>query len=104
MTDDWKQLHANEAEKALTHPLVLNVIEEFMDNVGLANKGLPAYGIRKVAFYAATVARAQTLGFDPDLLRYSAEEGNQAQLELAERLVRQNVPVTIVVVDPEVVE
>ena len=74
---DWKLQHANEAEKALEHDLVKYVMEELLDNLGLTGQALPAYGVRKVAIYAAQVARAQALGFDPELLRLSNEEVNE---------------------------
>lgn len=92
-TADWKNQHANEPSASIKHQLVENVIEEFMDNINLADKGLPAYGIRKVAHYAAMVARADALGFDPNLLRMSNEEATSHQLELAARAVVAGVPV-----------
>jgi hypothetical protein len=52
---DWKNVHANAAHEAVEHSIVERVIAEFMDNVGIADSGLPAYGIRKVAHYAVWV-------------------------------------------------
>lgn len=73
MTSDWKEHHANEAGKAWTHPMVERVMQEYADNMGFdAKVGLPAYGMMKIAMYAAQVARAQALGFDPELLRLTA--------------------------------
>lgn len=90
---DWKNQHANEASASIKHELVDGAIEEFMDNIGLADKGLPAYGIRKVAHYAAMVARAHALGFDPNLLRMTDDEATSHQLDLAARAVVAGVPV-----------
>lgn len=96
MNTDWKNDHANAASKSIKHELVEGVIDEFMDNVGLANTGLPAYGIRKVALYAAQVARAEALGFDPNLLRMTAAESDSHQLELAARAVALGIPVQMI--------
>jgi superfamily II DNA or RNA helicase len=96
---DWKEKHATEASASIKHELVEGVIEEFMGNVGLADKGLPAYGIRKVAHYAAMVARAHALGFDPNLLRMTNEEATSEQLKLAATAVTLGVPVHMI--DPE---
>lgn len=89
---EWKKVHANEAEKALEHPLVKDVIAEFMDNVGIPDEGLPHYGIR----YVASVARAETLGFDPDLLRLTPEEAMSNQLRLAAEAALRGVPVRLI--------
>lgn len=97
MTDpDWKQLHANAADETLRHPLVVGVMAELRGNLGVSDDGLPAYGIAKVAHYAAQVARAQALGFDPELLRMTPDEANSAQMELAAAAVFAGVPVTLV--------
>lgn len=90
--NEWKNTHANQAQTAVSHALVEGVIEEFMDNIGIADQGLPSYGVRKVAHYAAMVARAQALGFDPDLLRLSNSEATSLQLELAAQAVSSGVP------------
>lgn len=100
MTDDWKNHHANESGKAWTHPMVERVMQEYADNMGFdAKVGLPAYGMMKVAMYAAQVARAQALGFDPELLRLSSDEANSAQLDLAAEAVMRGVPVFMVEID-----
>lgn len=82
---DWRDDHADEASKSIEHELVEDVIEEFMDNIGLKDKGLPAYGIRKVALYAAQVARADALGFDPNLLRSTEDEIKKDKREIADQ-------------------
>ena len=99
MTSDEKQAFANEAEKALDHPLVRDVIEEFADNMGFALEGLPFYGIMKVAMYTATVARAQALGIDPDELRHTPEEADAAMLRKMHAAVDAGVPTMVVVTD-----
>jgi len=101
MSTDWKNDHANAANASIEHELVEGVIEEFMDNIGLADKGLPAYGIRKVARYAAMVARAHALGFDPNLLRMSNSEATSHQLDLAARAVALGIPVHMIEADPD---
>lgn len=73
---DWKAQHGVDSEKALDHELVVAVMAELRENLGVSDTGLPAYGIRKVAYYAASVARAQALGFDPNLLRITDSEAN----------------------------
>jgi hypothetical protein len=96
MSDDWKQQHATEAEKALEHPIVASAIAELRDNLGISeNSPLPAYGIVKVATYAAQVARAQALGIDPEALRLTADEVRSEMLRLAAEAAFDGVPVDI---------
>lgn len=88
MTDDWKQKLAEDADGALKHDLVTSVIDEYIDNMSPVvdlSKGLPRYGLTKIAHYVAIVARAQALGIDPDLVRLSATEANKQMLALAKR-------------------
>ncbi|MFP7833113.1 hypothetical protein [Marisediminicola sp. LYQ134] len=93
MHADWKDHHANEAAKALDHPLVEDVINELAENLGVdPEKGLPAYGMRKVALYAAQVARAQTLGIDPEALRMTPDEANSHMLALAAEATFKGIP------------
>lgn len=89
---DWKQHHADEASKAVNHPLVQDVMAEFADNMGIALEGLPKWGLTKIAMYAAQVARAQALGFDPDLLRLDPAEANSQLLRLAAEATWRGVP------------
>lgn len=89
---DWKQDHADAAETALEHGLVQRVIEEFADNMGFNLEGLPKYGMFKVASTVAQVARAQALGFDPDLLRLSDEEADVRMLKVARMAVAAGKP------------
>ena len=93
---DWKQLHANESEKAIQHPVVQDAIDELLFNLGRKRDSLPHYGISKVASYAAQVARAQALGIDPDLLRQTDDEADQAMRDLARRATEAKVPVWVV--------
>lgn len=101
MTDptDWKQHHANEAEKAVVHPIVEDAADEFADNMGFKREGLPGHGLMKVASYAAQVARAQALGFDPELLLMSAEESDASALRLARLAAQAGKPVWLIVAD-----
>jgi hypothetical protein len=92
---DWKQQHANEAEKALDHALVKNVIEEQMQNLGTDN-ALVRYGLTKIAMYAASVARAQALGIDPDELRHTPEEARASLQARARAAVGAGVPTLLV--------
>lgn len=90
---DWKQRHADESCKALEHPLVVEVMKEFADNMGFKLEGLPRYGLKKVAMYAAQVARAQALGIDPDDLRSTPEEAEAQMLRKARLFVKAGKPV-----------
>lgn len=93
---EWKSAHMDASGKAVDHELVVGVIEELIENLGVGLDGLPAYGIRKVARYAAAVARAQALGFDPNLLRITADEHRTYALELAEKAALLGIPVHII--------
>lgn len=96
MADNWKDHHADEAGKALDTRLVQEVMEEFAGNMGFKLDGLPKYGLMKVAMYAAQVARAQALGFDPELLVMSDEEADQAGLALARSAVAAGKPTWVI--------
>lgn len=100
MSDDWREIHMGASGRALQHPLVRDVMDEYADNMGFDQKGLPWYGLSKVARYVAAVARAEALGFDPDLLRLSRDEANSAQMTLAAELVLRGVPTFIMPTDP----
>lgn len=89
---DWKQHHADEAEKAVIHDLVAGVIDEQMDNLNRSDP-LARYGLMKIAHYAATVARAQALGFDPELLKVTASEAESEQLRVAAEATLRGIPV-----------
>jgi hypothetical protein len=93
---DWKQRHANDADKALRHPLVEGVIDEQLMNLGREGDSLARYGLSKIAHYAAQVARAQALGFDPELLTLTPDEANRALMERAAAMVFAGVPTTII--------
>ena len=88
---DWKQKHANESDKTLAHEIVRGVIDELMGNLsmfGIKNDdALVRLGLNKVAMYAAQVSRAQALGFDPNTLRMTPDEANEALIRQAERIV-----------------
>lgn len=96
---DWKEAHANHAREALDHELVQEVMDELAGNLGEVGNSLVEYGIEKVALYAAQVARAQALGFDPDLLRLSSEEADEESLRLARAAVEAGKPVFLI--DPK---
>lgn len=89
---DWKQAHADACTAAVDHPLVKEIRDELAENLGVRGQALPEYGIAKVASYAAQVARAQALGFDPDLLRLSDDEAEAAVLALARQAVATGKP------------
>lgn len=93
---DWKNAHANASGPAMEHPLVVRAMEEFAGNMGFDFEGLPRYGLMKIAMYAAQVARAQALGFDPDLLRLSDEESETQQLALARAAVALGKPTWVI--------
>lgn len=81
------------ANTVIAHELVVDVMAELRGNLGVADQGLPAYGISKVAHYTAMVAIAQTLGIDPDLLRLTNEQANSELLRIAAEAVALGIPV-----------
>lgn len=98
---DWKLHHANESEKAFQQPLVKSCVDEFVENmranVGVdISEGLPSYGLHKCMSAAMQVARAEALGFDPELLRLSSAEATEQQLKLAETAAKLGKPVWII--------
>lgn len=93
---DWKQAHANAAEHALQHPLVQDVMQEFLHNIGRPNGALERYGLTKVASYAAQVARAEALGIDPETLRMDDAEIAEHQRMLIDAAYRAGKPVVVV--------
>lgn len=90
---NWKQHHANEAEKVRENEMIQDVLTEFAGNMGFKREGLPEYGLCKIVSYVAQVARAEALGFDPALLRMSAEECDESMLRLAQMAVEAGKPV-----------
>lgn len=92
---DWKQHHADESEKVFENESVQTVMQEFADNMGFKLKGLLKYGLMKVISYTAQVARAQALGFDPELLRMTPDEANEQMLEKARIAVESGKPVWV---------
>lgn len=93
MTGDEKQAFANEAEKALSHKLVEDVVDEALTNHGGDKSSLLYYSLMKVAMYTATVARAQALGIDVDELRSTREEATEGMLRQARAFVAAGKPV-----------
>lgn len=89
---DWKRHHANESEKVLEVEVVARVMQEFADNMGFDLNGLPGYGLCKIVSYAAQVARAQALGFDPALLLMDEGEANEQLLAVARAAVAAGKP------------
>lgn len=96
MTDDFRKDAATAADEALRHPLVVDVMAELRSNLGVSDDGLPAYGIAKVAHYAAQVAYAVALDVDPNVLRMSPSEARSVQLELAADAVLNGVPTKLI--------
>lgn len=97
MSTDWREKFVKDADRALTHQLVDDVMREFADNMGFdPDKGLPSYGLHKVAHYVAIVTRAQALGIDPDLLRLTPTEANSEMLRLAAEAALSGIPVTVI--------
>jgi hypothetical protein len=93
---DWRQHHADESEHALVHLLVMVAIDELHTNLGTGSNALVDYGIHKVAAIAAQVARAQALGFDPDLLRLSADDADAEVLRIARMAAESGKPVWLI--------
>lgn len=93
---NWKQHHANESERIFEVQMMQDVMEEFAENMGFKLAGLPKYGLMKVAGYAAQIARAQTLGIDPELLRMAPTETTSHQLWLAATAAFKGVPTYLI--------
>jgi hypothetical protein len=98
---DWKQHHANESEKALDQDLVQSTLSEFASNMGFKREGLPEYGLAKIVSVVAQVARAEALGFDPELLRLSSSEAAEQQLRLAQIAAKTGKPIFVLELDEE---
>lgn len=92
-TRDWKREHATASEVAAEHDLVEAVLSEFADNMAFRREGLPEYGLKKIVSTVAQVVRARTLGFDPDLLRLTADEADAQMLQKARMAVALGKPV-----------
>jgi hypothetical protein len=90
---NWKQIHCAQAERALQFEMIINVVDEVLGNLGRRDDALARYGVMKVASYVAQVARAQALGFDPNLLRLTDEELSADQFQLAKIAAIKGVPV-----------
>lgn len=101
MAADWKQAHAEASAAADEHPIVQQVIDNLVENLTnnfgpVAGNQLVRASIQKVAHVGAQVARAQCLGFDPDLLRLTPDEANSALMRQAAEMVFRGVPTQIV--------
>lgn len=98
---DWKQIHANESEKAIEHEIVTNIVDELMLNLS-NNFKVPKdhpfvrRNAFKIANAAAQVARAQALGFPPEALLLTPDESSAAILRQAEAAVRAGRPVAVI--------
>lgn len=84
MTNEEKYAHLGGAAAALEHEMVREVMQEYAGNMGFKLEGLPAYGLRKVARYAATIAWCAAKGIDINELRATPEEYNEHALRLAQ--------------------
>lgn len=93
---DWKQRHANDSETATEHELVLHAVRNIADNLGIGDGGIAWNALLKVAQVSAQVARAQALGFDPALLRLTAEEADDDLVRRAAEIVLAGVPVRVI--------
>ena len=80
-------------ESASDYEMVQDALIEFAGNMGFKREGLPEYGLSKIVSYVAQVARAEALGFDPELLRVNAAEANAALLRVAEIAAKAGKPV-----------
>lgn len=58
----------NAADAAVSHPIVQDVVDELLGNLGMRGDSLALFGITKVASYAAQVAFTQANSIDPDAL------------------------------------
>lgn len=89
---DWKQKHADACDAILDEPVVQDVITEQVRNVTqdfapgdvCSRHIVTALCLRKIAVYAAQVARAHALGIPVDLLKLTPEEAREALLRFAQ--------------------
>lgn len=88
---------ADEAFKALDHPIVNDCAEELCFNLRIKYEGLPRYGIRKLMQYAAIVARCHALGIDPEEMRMTNEEADDLMLKMADGVAGAGKPVIVIV-------
>jgi hypothetical protein len=95
MTDLKKDI-ANEADRAVEHPLVVSAMQMFMENMGIRDGSLPAFGLHKLASVVAQVARAQALNIDPDDLRLTTEEANEVLRDVHARMEAVGLPSTVI--------
>lgn len=93
---EWKQKHASDCDAAVGHDLVKKVIDEFLMNIRATDDALVRYGCTKIATYAAQVARAQALGFDPNLLRLDPAAANEELMKLAQLAVESGKPIVVI--------
>jgi hypothetical protein len=93
---DWKKQFANDAERAILHPLTQENIDELLFNLRSDRNGLPYYGILKLCNVVAQVARADAMGIDPELLRLSADEVNEWLGKMIEAFADAGKPVIVV--------
>lgn len=97
MPADWKQAHANAAEHALKHPVVREVMDEYLGNMQARGSALARYGLTKCMSYAAQVARAEALGIDPEALRMTDAEIGEHMRTIIDAAYRAGKPVIGVV-------
>lgn len=90
--DEFRELVAKIADGVCAHPLVEEIMAELRDNLGVSEDGLPAYGIAKVAHYAAQVAIATAWSVNPDMLKMTASEAASEQWRRAAEAVLNGVP------------
>lgn len=77
-----RQEFANETEKAIFHPITERAIEELLFNLNKDQSSMEYYGIIKLCNTVGQVARAQALGIDPEILRMSDAEAQEAMLQM----------------------
>lgn len=100
----WKGDFADKATEALNHELVTTVKSEFvfnMEPLADLSQGLPAYGLEKVMRTVAIVSAAYALGIDPDSLRLTKEEADEAVIAKARAFVQAGVPTLVIGVPPD---
>lgn len=98
---DEKKALANAADGSIKHPFVQEIMDEFALNMGFRREGLPAYGLNKVARYAAIVARCEALGIDPEAM--AMDDGEEAEFArmVIDAAVDAGKPVFVVVANGE---
>lgn len=99
MNLDEKKAIANDAEKYCVHPIVMDAVKEFAENMRMELRFPFSYGLSKIANAVAQVAIAYERGIDPDDLRLSKDEKYESIMEHAQIVTEMGGEVLGVILD-----